>query len=62
MSPRAQCIKELIRRGFVFKRSGKNHDIYFNPRTKQTIPVKRHDFDENDKRYILKEADGRKDN
>ena len=29
MSPRAQCIKELIRRGFVFKRSGKNHDIYF---------------------------------
>ena len=37
-------------------RNGANHDVYFNPQTKITIPVKRHDFDEDDMRYILKEA------
>lgn len=57
MNPRKETINELTARGFILARHGSNHDIYFNPETKVTIPVKRHDFDENDKRYILKEAD-----
>lgn len=57
MNPRKETINELTARGFILARHGSNHDIYFNPETKITIPVKRHDFDEDDKRYILKEAD-----
>ncbi|MDY2647928.1 MAG: type II toxin-antitoxin system HicA family toxin [Pyramidobacter porci] len=56
MNPRKKTIKTLEANGFVFKRSGANHDIYFNPQTRVMIPVKRHDFDENDMRYIFKEA------
>lgn len=56
MNPRKVTVKELGSRGFVFKRHGANHDLYYNPDTKQTIPVKRHDFNENDMRYIFKEA------
>ncbi len=56
MTPRKMCINLLTENGFLFRRSGGNHDIYFNPETKQMIPVKRHDFNENDMRYILKEA------
>lgn len=56
MNPRKETIVELENGGFVLARHGANHDIYFNPTTSVTIPVKRHDFDEDDKRYILKEA------
>ncbi|MCI9044454.1 MAG: type II toxin-antitoxin system HicA family toxin [Peptococcaceae bacterium] len=49
-------IKLLVSNGYILKRRGGNHDIFFNPRSKITIPVKRHDFDEDDMRYILKEA------
>ncbi len=56
MNPRKQTIAELEALGFVFKRHGGNHDIYQHPKTRVTIPVKRHDFNENDARYILKEA------
>lgn len=49
-------IKLLQNNGYILKRNGGNHDVYFNPQTKITIPVKRHDFDEADMRYILKEA------
>ena len=56
MNPRKQTIRELKKAGFQLKRNGANHDIYYNPSTKTTIPVKRHDFSENDRRYILKEA------
>lgn len=56
MNPRNTTIKELESNGFRFVRHGANHDIYFNFETKITIPVKRHDFDEDDMRYILKEA------
>ncbi len=55
MKPRDICLKELKAYGYEFKRSGGNHDIYYNPETKKIIPVKRHDFDENDLRYIRKE-------
>ena len=56
MNSRAKTIKELESLGFVFQRHGANHDIYRNPETRISIPVKRHDFNENDARYILKEA------
>ena len=56
MTPRQETVDDLKRSGFEFKREGKKHSIYFNPKTGQTIPAKRHDFDENDRRYILKEA------
>lgn len=56
MTPRKETIALLESNGFIFARHGGGHDIYFNAETKTTIPVKRHDFDENDMRYILKEA------
>ena len=62
MHPRKITIKELEQNGFDFKRHGANHDLYYNPTTKQTIPVKRHDFNENDMKYILKEAGINRDN
>lgn len=61
MNPLKITIKALEANGFVLKRHGANHDVYFNAETKQTIPVKRHDFNENDMRYIFKEANIRKD-
>ena len=61
MNPRKITIKELEKNGFVLKRHGANHDVYFNYITHQTIPVKRHDFDENDMRYIFKEANIKND-
>lgn len=56
MNPRAKTIKELESYGFEFKRHGANHDIFWNPETKVAIPIKRHDFNENDAKYVLKEA------
>lgn len=56
MNPRTQTLKDLEQSGYILKRHGANHDIFFNPETKSTIPVKRHDFNENDRKYILKEA------
>lgn len=56
MNQRALTIKALESNGFIFARHGKKHDIYFNPTTRLTIPVKRHDFDDSDRRYILDEA------
>ncbi len=56
MNARKETVTLLGAHGFVLARHGANHDIYFNPSTKLTIPVKRHDFDEDDMRYILKEA------
>jgi len=52
MSPRKQTIKILNENGYELKRKGANHDIYFSPISRRTIPVKRHDFDESDMRYI----------
>jgi predicted RNA binding protein YcfA (HicA-like mRNA interferase family) len=56
MNPRQITTSELEASGYFLKRRGANHDIYFNPETKSTIPVKRHDFNENDMRYIFREA------
>lgn len=55
MNARNEAIKELNRHGYQFKRSGGKHDIYYNPNTKYSIPLKRGHFDEDDLRYICKE-------
>jgi len=39
---RQQFIQELERKGCVFKRHGKRHDIYFNPANGRSAPVPRH--------------------
>ena len=56
MNPRKITIKALESNGYALKRHGAKHDLYFNSETKITIPVKRHDFNENDMKYIFKEA------
>lgn len=39
---RRDVIRRLEENGWVFKRSGGNHDIYWNPKLKRAVPVKRH--------------------
>jgi predicted RNA binding protein YcfA (HicA-like mRNA interferase family) len=56
MNPRQTTVKTLEASGYCLKRHGANHDIYYNSETHSTIPVKRHDFNENDMKYIFKEA------
>lgn len=56
MSPRKMTIKLLKENGFVESREGANHTIFYNPETRRRIPVKRHDFNDNDMKYVLKEA------
>jgi len=55
MKPRDKAIEELHKNGYTKKPYGKKHDIYYNEETKCIIPLKRHDFDEDDLRYILRE-------
>ena len=55
MKPRDEAIKDLKNAGYEFERSGKKHDIFRNRLTGLMIPLKRHDFDEDDRRYIQKE-------
>lgn len=56
MTPRQETVNDLKEAGYELKREGKKHSIFYNPTTGKTVPVKRHDFNENDRRYILKEA------
>ncbi len=55
MIPRKIALRELKNAGYFLKRNGANHDIFFNPVLQSTIPLKRHDFNENDLKYIRKE-------
>ena len=55
MTPHTKAIKELKSNGYELKRNGSNHDIYYNEKLGCMIPLKRHDFDEDDLRYIKKE-------
>lgn len=55
MTPHDKAVEALQDAGYVFARHGRNHDQYRNPKLRKTIPLKRHDFDENDLRYIKKE-------
>lgn len=57
MKPRDIARKELDSSGYILKRRGTNHDIYYCEEYKSTIPLKRHDFDECDLRYIRKEIE-----
>lgn len=55
MSPRKMALKDLMDAGYTLKRAGANHDIYYNAETGSMIPLKRHDFNDNDRKYIQKE-------
>ncbi len=55
MKPRNRAIKELQKAGYTNLIHGAKHDRYKNPMTGRAIPLKRHDFDEDDLAYILKE-------
>ena len=56
MHPRKITIKALEKNGYEFKLHVAKKELYYNPQTRTTIPVKRHDFNENDMKYIFKEA------
>lgn len=56
MTPLQKTLELLKKNGYRKAREGKNHTIYYNPQTGKTIPVKRHGFNEDTMRYILKEA------
>ena len=55
MSPHKQAEADLKKSGYYIKRKDGNHDIYYNPELKSIIPLKRHDFNDNDLKYIRKE-------
>lgn len=39
MNPRKIAIQELTENGYILKRQGGDHMIFFNPETKTTIPI-----------------------
>lgn len=54
---RREVINALKAGGFELVRYGGNHDIYFNPATKITIPVKRHmEIDDTTVKKLLRQA------
>ena len=55
MDAHKRAVKALEEKHYILKRHGANHDIYFNAKLNRIIPLKRHDFDESDLRYIEKE-------
>ena len=55
MTPRNRAIKELKKAGYTNLIHGAKHDRYKNPISGRAITLKRHDFDEDDLAYILKE-------
>lgn len=54
MSPLKQAIKNLLDAGYYLDRHGAGHDIYKDGKGHR-IPLKRHDFNDNDLKYINKE-------
>ena len=61
MKPRDETIKDLKNAGYTELIHGAKHDRYKNPETGKAITVKRHDFNENDRKYILKEIQKKRD-
>lgn len=55
MHPRKKAVGALRDAGYRLEREGANHGIYKHPETGDIIPLKRHDFNDNDLKYILKE-------
>ena len=54
---RREIIRRLIMNGFKLDRHGKNHDIYYNEKTKKMVPVGRHrEIDDILAKEIFKEA------
>lgn len=62
MHPRRQAINDLKEAGFTQKTEGKNHTLYYNEELNVKIPLKRHDFDEDDLRDIRREINQAKEN
>ena len=55
MTALKQAMQDLQENGYILARHGANHDVYINKELGSMITLKRHDFDENDLRYIRKE-------
>ena len=55
MSPLKMAIKALKEHGYQLLRHGARHDVWVKPGHPGTVPLKRHDFNDNDLKYILKE-------
>lgn len=60
MNGRRKAIQLLKENGYVFECNGGNHDKYYNASIKKTIMLKRHNFDENDVKYIEREIEQNK--
>lgn len=54
MHPRKQAELESKQAGFVVKRNS-GHEIYYSESLCAIIPLKRHDFNDNDLKYILRQ-------
>ncbi|MBQ6986231.1 MAG: hypothetical protein IJQ25_04510 [Oscillibacter sp.] len=54
MTPHDKAVKALKESGYYSKRQ-KKHELWYNPELNRAIPLKTHDFDDDDLRYILKE-------
>ena len=55
MHPRKIALQELLAAGYSLKRQGGNHEIYYNPQTQSIIPLKRHDFNDNDLKNLRRQ-------
>lgn len=55
MHPLKIATQEAKAAGYVIKRKSGGHFIYFHPETKALLPIKQHDFNDNDLKYIRKE-------
>lgn len=60
MNTRRKAVKLLKANGYTLKRNGANHDVYYNHILGAMITLKRHDFDDSDLRYIIKEIESYK--
>ena len=54
MTPHDKAVEALRESGYDPIRQ-KKHEIFYNAELNRAIPLKRHDFNESDLRYILKE-------
>ena len=54
MTPHDKAVKALKDGGYQLKRQRK-HELWYNPELNRAIPLKIHDFDDDDLRYIHKE-------
>lgn len=55
MTPLDKAKDSLKENGYCLKTHGAKHDKWYNPDLKCTITLKRHDFDDDDLRYIRQE-------